>query len=142
MLSEMPLQRSSTGRLRPGLPRALDGRMAVVRLFDAYAALLTERQQGMMRMYYHDDFSLGEVASRFGVTRQAVFDSLRRSVNELWSMEERLGMLASRDRQARMCETLVERFAEVERQLADRADAGDVDLAALRSALRALRETL
>src|SRR2546429_4978908 len=109
MLREMPLQRTFSSRL----PRALDGRMAVVRLFDAYAALLTERQRVMVRMYYHDDLSLGEIASRFDVTRQAVFDSLRRSVNELWSIEDRLGLLAARDRQTRVRATLVARVAEV-----------------------------
>ncbi|HTD45800.1 MAG TPA: sigma factor-like helix-turn-helix DNA-binding protein [bacterium] len=134
----MPLQRTFSRRL----PRALDGRMAVVRLFDAYAALLTERQRVMVRMYYHDDLSLGEIASRFDVTRQAVFDSLRRSVNELGSIEDRLGLLAARDRQSRVREALAARLADVEEHLAGLADPGGVDLAGLRSALRALRDAL
>ena len=134
----MPLQRTFSRRL----PRALDGRMAVVRLFDAYAALLTERQRVMVRMYYHDDLSLGEIASRFDVTRQAVFDSLRRSVNELGSIEDRLGLLAARDRQSRVREALAARLADVEEHLAGLADRGGVDLAGLRSALRALRDAL
>src|SRR5579884_4105825 len=50
------------------LPRALDGRTAVIRLFDAYAALLTDRQRALVRMYYHDDLSLGEIGARIGVT--------------------------------------------------------------------------
>ncbi|TMI90617.1 MAG: DNA-binding protein [Bacillati bacterium ANGP1] len=138
MLRVMPLQRTFSSRL----PRALDGRMAVVRLFDAYAALLTERQRVMVRMYYHDDLSLGEIASRFNVTRQAVFDSLRRSVNELGSLEERLGLLAARDRQTRVRETLAARLAEVEERLARLADPDGADLGGLRSALRALRDAL
>jgi len=116
--------------------------MAVVRLFDAYAALLTERQRVMVRMYYHDDLSLGEIASRFDVTRQAVFDSLRRSVNELWSIEDRLGLLAARDRQTRVRATLVARLADVEERLAGLAAPGGADLGGLRSALRALRDVL
>jgi len=90
----MPLQGRPPDRHGNGLPRALNGRTAVVRLFDAYAALLTARQRSMLRMYYHDDLSLGEVAARAGVTRQAVFNSLRRSVVELRSLEDRLGVLA------------------------------------------------
>ena len=134
----MPLQRTFSSRL----PRALDGRMAVVRLFDAYAALLTERQRVMVRMYYHDDLSLGEIASRFDVTRQAVFDSLRRSVNELGSIEERLGLLAARSRQTRVRAALVERLADVEERLAGLAAPGGADFGGLRSALRALRDVL
>ena len=116
--------------------------MAVVRLFDAYAALLTERQRVMVGMYYHDDLSLGEIASRFSVTRQAVFDSLRRSVHELSSIEERLGLLAAQDRQTRAREALAARLAEVEGRLARLADPGGADLGGLRSALRALRDAL
>jgi predicted DNA-binding protein YlxM (UPF0122 family) len=138
----MTLQRPFASRRGTGLPRALDGRTAVVRLFDAYAGLLTERQQGMLRMYYHEDLSLGEIAARAGVTRQAVFDSLRRSVSELWSLEERVGVLADCDRQARARQAMGERLAEVERLAAKCADTGSVNLGALQSALRALREML
>ncbi len=138
----MPLQRLHNGRRRTGLPRALDGRTAVVRLFDTYAGLLTARQRDMLRMYYHDDLSLGEIAGRCGVTRQAVFDSLRRSVRELGSLEKRVGVMAERERRARTRAAAMARLAEVERQAARLAAGGNADLAGLRGALRALREHL
>jgi len=138
----MPLQRISQARRGPGLPRALDGRTEVVRLFDAYAGLLTERQRLILRLYYHDDLSLGEIGARAGVTRQAVFDSLRRSVNELWLFEEHVGVLADRERQARLREALSERLANVERAVAQLANAGGVDVETLQGALRALRQIL
>jgi uncharacterized protein len=138
----MSLQRLHHGRRPAGLPRALDGRTAVVRLFDTYAGLLTARQQDMLRMYYHDDLSLGEIAGRCGVTRQAVFDSLRRSVRELRSLEKRVGVVAERERRARAREAAMARLAEVEREAARLAARGNADLAGLRGALRALREHL
>ena len=138
----MPLQRSSNGRRRTGLPRALDGRTAVVRLFDTYARLLTAHQREMLRMYYHDDLSLGEIGARCGVTRQAVFDSLRRSVSDLWSLEERIGIASERDRQARAHETALARLAAVEGEVARLAAAGHTSVAGLREALQALRESL
>ena len=122
------------------MPRALDGRTAVVRLFDAYAGLLTEHQQAMLRLYYHDDLSLGEIATRAGVTRQAVFDSLRRSVSVLWLFEQRVGVLAERDRHARARQLLHERLRDVERAAAQLGGADNGNLATLRGALRALRE--
>ncbi len=138
----MPLQRFSQPRRRTGLPRALDGRTSVVRLFDTYAGLLTERQRDMLRMYYHDDLSLGEIAARCGVTRQAVFDSLRRSVRELWSLEERVGVLAERHRYLRAHDAAMERLAEVEREADRLVSAGTMGSGTLRAALRALREAL
>src|SRR6516164_881982 len=137
----MPLQRAPLAR-RTGLPRALEGRTAVVRLFDAYAGLLTERQKRILRLYYHDDLSLGEIAARAGVTRQAVFDSLRRSVSVLWLFEQRVGVLAERDRHARARQLLNERLRDVERAVAQLAEADNGNLATLRGALRALRESV
>ena len=137
----MPLQRLHNGRRRVG-PRALDGRTAVVRLFDTYARLLTAHQREMLRMYYDDDLSLGEIAARCGVTRQAVFDSLRRSVSELWSLEKRIGIASERERQARAHETTLARLAAVEGEVARLAATGRTNMAGLRDALQALRESL
>jgi predicted DNA-binding protein YlxM (UPF0122 family) len=114
----------------------------VVRLFDTYAGLLTARQRDMLRMYYHDDLSLGEIGGRCGVTRQAVFDSLRRSVRELGSLEKRVGVVAERERRARARRAAMARLAEVEREAARLGAGGNADLAGLRGALRALREHL
>jgi len=138
----MPLQRLSPGRASSGIPRALDGRTIVIRLFDAYADLLTDRQQALLRMYYHEDLSLGETAGRIGVTRQAVFDSIRRSVAEMEHLEERLGVLADRERAARSREEIVSRLRAVEREAADLAERAGVDLEPLMRTLRALRESL
>ncbi len=136
------MQRSSRGRNGAGIPRALDGRTSVIRLFDAYAALLTDRQQALLRMYYHEDFSLGEIAGRLGVTRQAVFDSLRRSVAEMELLEQRLGLLAARTRAARSREDLVARLRMIEQEAAQLDGRGGTDLRPLRRAIRALRDLL
>lgn len=138
----MPLQRFLNGRRRAGLRRGLDGRIAVVRLFDAYAALLTRRQREVLGMYYHDDLSLGEIASRSGVTRQAVFDSLRRSVRELRSLESRMGVVAERARRARARSSAVARVTEIEDEVARRIARGQTGLGRLQRALRAVRDHL
>lgn len=62
-------------------------------LFDFYSQLLTEHQRTVFRHYYHDDLSLGEIAEDLGVTRQAVYDLLRRSERALESYEARLGLV-------------------------------------------------
>jgi predicted DNA-binding protein YlxM (UPF0122 family) len=114
--------------------------MGVARLFDAYALLLTKRQQALLRMYYHEDFSLGEIAGRLGVTRQAVFDSLRRSVAEMEHLERRLRILAGRARATRSREVLGARLAAVELEVVRLSGRGGVDLRPLRRAIRALRD--
>jgi len=57
------------------MDRSLSERMWVVRLIEAYGRLLTAHQQRILRLYYLDDLSLGEIAERLHVTRQAAADN-------------------------------------------------------------------
>ncbi|MBI3975514.1 MAG: sigma-70 family RNA polymerase sigma factor [Armatimonadetes bacterium] len=75
------------------MARGLAERLHVVRLLDTYGSLLTPRQRRAMRLYYLDDLSLGEIAERQGVTRQAVRDSLQRSIGELRRFERHLRLV-------------------------------------------------
>ena len=62
-------------------------------LLDFYAPMLTEKQREIMDLYYDQDLSLAEIADNYGITRQAVQDSIKRSEKTLLSLEEKLGML-------------------------------------------------
>ncbi|RPJ96952.1 putative DNA-binding protein [Rummeliibacillus sp. TYF005] len=59
-------------------------------LFDFYQALLTEKQRSYMQLYYLDDLSLGEIAESYDVSRQAVYDNIRRTESMLEEYEEKL----------------------------------------------------
>lgn len=43
-----------------------------------------------MSLYYLDDYSLGEIAEEYEVTRQAVFDNIKRTEAMLEEYEEKL----------------------------------------------------
>lgn len=59
-------------------------------LFDFYQALLTPKQRSYMEMYYLEDLSLGEIAETFEVSRQAVYDNIRRTEAMIESYEKKL----------------------------------------------------
>lgn len=59
-------------------------------LFDFYGALLTKKQKEYMQLYYGDDFSLGEIADEFNVSRQAIYDNIKRTEKILVEYEEKL----------------------------------------------------
>lgn len=63
-------------------------------LLDFYGQLLTERQQKFLDLYYGDDLSLGEIAEFFNVSRQAVYDTLKRAENLLFEYEDKLKLVA------------------------------------------------
>ncbi|RHW39675.1 putative DNA-binding protein [Lysinibacillus yapensis] len=59
-------------------------------LFDFYQALLTDKQRSYMELYYLDDLSLGEIAESYKVSRQAVYDNIRRTEAMLEEYEDKL----------------------------------------------------
>ncbi|MFT9599197.1 putative DNA-binding protein [Mesobacillus sp.] len=59
-------------------------------LYDFYQALLTPKQSSYMALYYLDDYSLGEIAEEYDVSRQAVYDNIKRTEAMLEEYEEKL----------------------------------------------------
>ncbi|WP_198663107.1 MULTISPECIES: putative DNA-binding protein [Paraliobacillus] len=59
-------------------------------LFDFYQALLTPKQRNYMEMYYLEDYSLGEISETYTISRQAVYDNIRRTEAMLEAYEEKL----------------------------------------------------
>ncbi|MDH6364156.1 putative DNA-binding protein YlxM (UPF0122 family) [Enterococcus sp. PF1-24] len=63
-------------------------------LFEFYSTLLTEKQMNYMELYYADDFSLGEIAEEFQVSRQAVYDNIKRTEKILEDYEKKLHLFS------------------------------------------------
>jgi uncharacterized protein len=59
-------------------------------LYDFYQQLLTDKQRNYMEMYYVEDFSLGEISETSNVSRQAIYDNIRRTEQMLEEYEEKL----------------------------------------------------
>ncbi|WNQ13704.1 putative DNA-binding protein [Paenibacillus aurantius] len=59
-------------------------------LYDFYAPLLTEKQRTFLSCYFHDDLSLGEIASEFEISRQAVYEHIKRAEATLEEYENKL----------------------------------------------------
>lgn len=76
-------------------------------LFDFYGQLLKDRQKQFLEMYYRDDLTLSEIAELTDVSRQAVFDQLKRTENVLEQYEEKLQLLAKyQEREERLSQLL------------------------------------
>lgn len=77
-------------------------------LFDFYQALLTEKQRSYMELYYLDDLSLGEIAESYKVSRQAVYDNIRRTEAMLEEYEEKLGLFRKFQKRQEIIEKLTD----------------------------------
>ncbi len=91
-------------------------------LFDFYQALLTEKQRSYMELYYLDDHSLGEIAESYEISRQAVYDNIRRTEAMLEEYEDKLRLLEKfQQRQvilAQLTEAIKDDSAQTEARLA------------------------
>ncbi|QPC46317.1 putative DNA-binding protein [Mangrovibacillus cuniculi] len=75
-------------------------------LYDFYHPLLTEKQRSYMSLYYLDDHSLGEIAEEYEVSRQAVYDNIRRTEAMLEEYEEKLGLFEKFQKRTKIMETM------------------------------------
>jgi len=71
----------------------LDKLEQIILLKDFYGPLLTPRQQEVLHLHYEQDWSLSEIAGQYNITRQAVYDLLKRSQRSLQEYEERLHLV-------------------------------------------------
>ncbi len=62
-------------------------------LFDFYGELLTDKQKEYFDLHYNEDYSLGEIAEMTGISRQGVWDIIKRAEETLRNTEEKTGLV-------------------------------------------------
>ena len=80
-------------------------------LFEFYAALLTDKQMNYIELYA-DDYSLAEIAEEFGVSRQAVYDNIKRTEKILEDYEMKLHMYSDYIVRSQIFDDIMEKYAD------------------------------
>lgn len=62
-------------------------------LLDFYGELLTEKQRRYCDLHWNEDYSLAEIAELEGLSRQGVWDILRRAEAALRDVENKTGII-------------------------------------------------
>lgn len=83
-------------------------------LFEFYAALLTDKQMNYIELYYADDYSLAEIAEEFQVSRQAVYDNIKRTEKILEDYEMKLHMYSDYIVRGQIFDELASRYSQDE----------------------------
>lgn len=86
-------------------------------LFDFYAPLLKGKQREYLELYYLDDLSLSEIAEMHEVSRQAVYDHIKRAEKQLFEYEEKLNLTLRHEQRTTLLQqvtTLIEEARECE----------------------------
>ena len=79
-------------------------------LYDFYQSLLTPKQRSYMALYYLEDFSLGEIAEENHVSRQAVYDNIKRTEAMLEEYEEKLSLFVKFQERSKLIKEIREGF--------------------------------
>ena len=90
----------------------LEERVELSLLYDFYGALLKENQRRMFEANVLEDYSLTEIAEEEGISRQGVYDAVKRASGQLKKYEERLGLVKRFQRQNTLVRILKERLTE------------------------------
>lgn len=96
-------------------------------LFDFYGELLTDKQREYFDLHYNEDLSLAEIAEQGGISRQGVWDMIRRAEAAMTEIEEKTG--------------LIKRFIERNAQI-DQLENELADMGAMNEDIRAKLENL
>jgi predicted DNA-binding protein YlxM (UPF0122 family) len=66
----------------------------VTLLKDFYGPLLTDKQQNILSLHFENDLSFSEIGDEYQISRQAVYDLVRRGEALLEQYEDKLGLVA------------------------------------------------
>lgn len=61
-------------------------------LIDIYSPLLTKKQTKVLEYYYSDDLAISEIARLLEISRQGVYDALRRAESVIEEYDSKLGL--------------------------------------------------
>ena len=82
-------------------------------LYDFYGVLLTDKQREVMEIYHEENFSIVEIAKELNVSKQAVYDNLRKSDKILRDYEAKLGLMWSLLKTRELVESVEKRIDEL-----------------------------
>ncbi len=71
----------------------LDKIITISMLYDFYGNLLPEKQKEFLKFYHEENYSLSEIAAEFGLSRQGVYDGVKKAERALYGYEEKLGLM-------------------------------------------------
>lgn len=103
--------------------------LEITYLFDFYQELLTEKQRELIVQYYFEDLSLGELAEQHHISRQSVFDTIKKAQHKLLDYEAKLQLWSKYQKQQKMITKLQELSSQAKQGLDEngKASIGAID---------------
>lgn len=95
-------------------------------LFENYKELLTQKQREIVSLYYDENYSLGEISENLGVSRQGIYDTLKRSEKILKDYESKLGLVAKLNEKDKFIEEIYDKIVDIKQYLLQNKDCANL----------------
>lgn len=90
-------------------------------LLDFYGQLITRRLYEILDLHYNNDYSLGEIAEHLKISRQGVYDGIKRGKSQLENFEKKLGLVKKFSEQRKRARMILKRLNGIDdTQLSER----------------------
>lgn len=101
---------------------SIDDNLKVAKLIDTYGKLLTDKQLSIVTSYYFDNLTLAEIGQNEDVSRQAVSDSISKSIKTMQYYEDNLHCMERYETIESMLLSFIGDHPETREQLLDIID--------------------
>ncbi len=82
-------------------------------LLDTYGAMLSERKREIIDYYYNEDLSLAEISELTGISRQGVRNSIKKSEEEILSLEDKLCFVQKNEALTKLCKSVIAELTDI-----------------------------
>ena len=83
-------------------------------LLDFYGQMVTKRQYEILDLHYNNDYSLGEIAQELNISRQGVYDNIKRGKAALFDMEQKLGLVGRFNKQKEKASEILKALEDID----------------------------
>lgn len=90
----------------------MDKILFLTMLYDFYGELLTDKQKNMFELYHLNDLSLNEISIEFGISRQAVLDSVKRTEKLLIQYEDKLFLIDKYTHRKKIIQEIINKLTD------------------------------
>ncbi|CEN89361.1 YlxM family DNA-binding protein [Paraclostridium sordellii] len=95
-------------------------------LFEQYNMLLTDKQREIVSLYYNEDYSLGEISENLNVSRQGIYDTLKRSEKILKDYEDKLGLVKKSKERENITQDIYDKVVDIKQDLLQNRDCANL----------------
>ena len=95
-------------------------------LFEQYKELLTDKQREIVSLYYEEDYSLGEISENLNVSRQGIYDTLKRSEKILRDYEDKLKLVSKLQEQEEFVKLVENKIVDIKQDLLQNRDCANL----------------